>query len=251
MTLSEAATDRLAEKGLAARALDISQPFGVPPGWEAPDVLVHCASSGRGGADAYRAVYRDGLANSLRAFRPLKVVFSGSTSVYAQTDGSWVDEHSPAEPERETGKILLEAERMALESGGIVLRFSGLYGPGRSVLVNKLLEGTAVLEGGGHRWINQIHRDDAAAALLRVSGIPEASGIFNATDDSPWTQRDCFSLLAEYFDRPLPPEAPENPGRKRGLTNKRVRNSRLRSLGWLPQYPSFRDALDKLHPGVH
>jgi nucleoside-diphosphate-sugar epimerase len=103
--------------------------------------------------DAYRAVYRDGLEHLRDAFSPKRLVFTGSTSVYSQTDGDGCSEDSPAEPDRETGRVLLEAEKIALDDGGIVARLAGIYGPGRSVLLKKFLEGSAVLEAGGNRWI--------------------------------------------------------------------------------------------------
>ena len=126
--------------------------------------------------EAYRSVYVDGLLNALAGIKPRQMLITGSTSVYAQTDGSWVDETSEARPDRETGRILLEAEAIALRSGGFVARLSGLYGPGRSVLMRKFLSGEAVIEGDGLRWINQVHRDDAAKAVVHLLTETGASG---------------------------------------------------------------------------
>ncbi len=218
----------------------------APAGWEHPDVVVHCASSGRGGADAYRAVYRDGLEHLLDAFSPKRLIFTGSTSVYSQVDGGWVSEESPAEPDRETGRVLLEAEKIALDSGGIVARLAGIYGPGRSVLLKKFLDGSAVLEAGGNRWINQIHRDDGARALLQLAQSEAAAGIYNVCDDTPTTQREIYGWIADFLNRPLPPEGPADLNRKRGWTSKRISNARLRALGWSPRYPGYRDALPEL-----
>ena len=75
------------------------------------------------------------------AIEPRQVLITGSTSVYAQIDGLWVDETSETKPDRETGRILLEAEGIALDAGGLVARLSGLYGPGRSVIMRKFLSG--------------------------------------------------------------------------------------------------------------
>ena len=163
---------RLASRPFEIQVADITGPLAdISPQWKTPDLLIHCASSGGGAAGEYRSVYRDGLANLLEFFAPRRVIFTGSTSVYAQDNGEWVDEDSPTEPVRETGEILLEAEKLALDAGGIVARLAGLYGPGRSVYLKKFLEGSAVLETGGSRWTNQIHRDDAARALKFLSGI--------------------------------------------------------------------------------
>ena len=238
---------RLAGKPFEVRAADITGRLsGIPPEWKSPDLLIHCASSGRGGTEEYRAIYRDGLANLLEFFAPRRVIMTGSTSVYAQEDGEWVNEKSPAEPSRETGRILLEAEALALAAGGVVARLAGIYGPGRSVYLRKFLEGTAALEAGGSRWTNQIHRDDAARALAVLAHPAVPPGVFNVCDDSPATQRDLYGWIAGFLNKPLPPEGPRDPDRKRGWTSKRVSNAKLRSIGWVPHYSSYRDALPSL-----
>jgi len=237
---------RLASRPFAVDVADISRPLLAPGGWERPDVLVHCASSGRGGADAYKAVYRDGMSHLLEAFAPKRIIFTGSTSVYAQTDGACVTEESPTEPDRETGRILLEAEALALRAGGVVARLAGIYGPGRSVLLRKFLEGSAVLEAGGYRWINQIHRDDAARALWHLATSANAQGIFNVCDDTPSTQQDVYGWIASFLQRPLPPKGPADLDRKRGWTSKQVKNIKLRAIGWTPAYPSYRAAIPSL-----
>jgi len=237
---------RLAEGPFPVAVVDISKPITAPAGWEHPEVVVHCASSGRGGADAYRAVYRDGLEHLRDAFSPKRLIFTGSTSVYSQVDGGWVGEDSLAEPDRETGRVLLEAEKIALDGGGIVARLAGIYGPGRSVLLKKFLDGSAVLEAGGNRWINQIHRDDGARALLQLAQNEAAAGIYNVCDDTPTTQREIYGWIADFLNRPSPPEGPADLNRKRGWTSKRISNARLRALGWSPRYPGYRDALPEL-----
>lgn len=209
-------------------------------------LAIHAVSSGHGGAEAYAAVYRDGLRRVIDHWHPGRVIFVSSTSVYGQDDGSWVTEESPAEPARETGRILLEAERIALAAGGTAARLTGIYGPGRSHLLKNFLSGEAVLEDGGARWINQIHRDDAAAALVRLGDPGLATGIYNVTDDTPATQREVYGWMAEYFSRPLPRVGPADMARKRGVTSKRVSNAKMRGVGWEPAYPSYRDALPRL-----
>lgn len=209
-------------------------------------LAIYAASSGHGGAESYAAIYREGLRRVIETWNPGRVIFTGSTSVYAQTDGSWVTEESATQPDRETGRILLEAEQIALTSGGIVARHSGIYGPGRSYLLRRFLSGDAVLEEGGHRQLNQIHRDDGAAALLRLGDPDVPAGIYNVTDNTPATQREVYGWMADFFHKPLPPEGPADLQSKRGWTSKRISNAKLRSLGWAPAYPSYRDALPHL-----
>ena len=224
---------------------DIADPvalsaLALPP----VDAVIHCASSGRGGTEQYERVYRDGARNLARVFAPARLIFTSSTSVYAQNDGSVVSEDSPATPDRDTGRMLREAEEIALATGGCVARLAGIYGPARSVLLRKFFTGEATIEGDGSRFVNQIHRDDAASALALLTACG-AAGIFNVCDDTPLTQREVYSWLAGHFSKPLPPTGPVDVNRKRGVTNKRVSNAKLRALGWAPLYPSFRDAVER------
>jgi nucleoside-diphosphate-sugar epimerase len=212
-----------------------------------PNVIVHCASSSRGGAEAYRAVFIEGLKNLHRNFPGVPVLFTSSSSVYGQVDGSTVDETSETEPDRETSQLLCEAEELTRTAGGIALRLAGIYGPARSVHVKKMLDGSATIdEGDVSRYLNQIHRDDAAGAITHLvgCGVENFHGrLFNVVDDVPLTQRECYEGLAEIFGLPLPPEAPPALDRKRAWTNKIVSNAALRATGWIPRYPSFLDAV--------
>jgi nucleoside-diphosphate-sugar epimerase len=244
-TASNASAERLAPgKPYAIEAHDIADPDAIAHAGNRlarPDVLIDCVSSGRGGADAYRRVYLAGARHLLEVFPAARLIFTGSTSVYAQTVGGWVDETSPADPARETGRILLETEALVLAAGGTIARLSGIYGPGRSAMLEKFLAGNAVIEGDGGRWLNHIHRDDAAAALARLAAAETPAGIYNASDDEPITQLDLYRGLADHFGRTLPPSGPLDLNRKRGWTSKRVSNGRLRATGWRPRYASYLD----------
>jgi nucleoside-diphosphate-sugar epimerase len=244
-THSEESAARLAGEPFRVLAVDIADrsALGRLAELRGVDAAIHCASSGRGGAEEYRQVYLEGARALYFMLEPRRLVFTSSTSVYAQNDGSWVDESSPAEPTRETGKILRDAEEFVLARGGTVARLAGIYGPGRSVLLQKFLSGSAVIEDGGARFVNQIHRDDAASALLSIVE-DSAPGVFNVCDDAPAPQRDIYGFLATRFARPIPPEGAADPNRKRGVTHKRVSNARLRALGWTPKYPSFSSAIE-------
>lgn len=243
-THSEDSARALAGEPFAVRSADLTDlsSLAALADWRECAAVIHCASSGRGGADAYRSVYLQGAQNLLDVLAPQWLLFTSSTSVYAQNSGEWVTEESAAEPDRETGRILRETEELVVANGGCVARLAGIYGPGRSVLLKKFFSGEAVIEGDGARWINQVHRDDIATALtLLVENA--ATGVFNVSDDTPMTQREIYGWLATHFARALPPSGPVDTNRKRGVTSKRVSNARLRARGWSPNYPSFRDAV--------
>ena len=208
------------------------------------DAVIHCASSGRGGAEMYQAVYVDGMRHLTAAFPTAFPLYTSSTSVYPQVDGEVVDETSFADPDRDTGCLLREAENIALNAKGAVARLAGIYGPGRSFVLKNLLEGKAAIEGnhGQGRILNQIHADDAASALVHLV-TQRLSGIYNIVDDGQMTQRQCMDRLCAIFGVKLPGTREPDPNRKRGWSNKRVSNTKLHATGWTPRYASYFDAL--------
>ncbi len=221
------------------RAVDISERAAVEAARAKFDAVIHCASSGGGGASAYRKVYLEGARNLIEVLQAPHFIFTSSTSVYAQKDGSLVDEESPAEPAPETGRILRETEEFVRQNGGTIARLAGIYGPGRSALLRKFLAGEARLDGAGERILNHAHRDDIAAALLLLANGSPNEQIYNVADDEPLAQRAAYEWLAGKLGHPLPRVSDEAAPRKRGASNKRVSNHRLRALGWRPRFPTF------------
>jgi len=202
------------------------------------DLIIHCAASGGGGEESYRKVYLEGVRNLIFRFPDTRIIFTSSTSVYAQADHSEVDELSLASPITATAKVLREAEELILNAGGVVTRLSGLYGPGRCHVLKNLLNGTSRIDGSGERMMNFIHRDDVAKAMFLLSSNSVASGIYNVTAE-PVSQRDCYASLADHFDLPMPPSVDADLPRKRGNSSKRVSNNKLKSMGWSPVYADF------------
>ncbi len=229
-------------------ACDVGNPDAVA-NLPTADFIVHCAASGRGGAEAYQRVYVDGCRILAAKFSGVPLLFTSSTSVYAQIDGSVVTEDSPAIPDGETGSLLLAAEKVVLDASGIVARLSGIYGPGRSVILKKFLSGEAVIEEDGRRFLNQIHRDDAARAIFHLAEI-KTTGIYNVSDSTPLSQLACYQELARIFQKTLPPSGPRDLNRKRGWTHKQVSNEKIRATGWEPRFPSFLDAAPAVAAGL-
>ncbi len=242
-----------AQKDYPLEAADVSNPDSIRElkakmKSALPEVIVHCAASGRGGGiDSYRSVYLNGMHLLRENFPAIPVIFTSSTSVYAQTDGSVVTEDSDTTLTGETGQILLESESVALETGGTALRLAGIYGPSRSIYLRRLLEGTAAIETGNKsRFLNQIHQADVVSAIRHVidQGIESHSGrTYNVVDDGNLNQRSCYEQLAAALELPLPSEASTKETPKRAWTNKAVSNAALRATGWQPQYPSLIEAL--------
>jgi nucleoside-diphosphate-sugar epimerase len=219
------------------------------------DAVVDCVSSSRKGEDGYREVYLRGTHNLLewvKASPPGILVFTSSTTVYAQADGEWVDETSPTEPPHESGKILLEAERLFLASGlpVTILRLAGIYGPGRHAMLDKLRQGAPSLPGDGGCYVNVAHRDDIVSALVAALDRRPAGRIFNVADDEPTLQLEYLHWLCDQLRRPMVTFHPHaerkfKRGLRRGFTfNRRISNRAMKTvLGVTLRYPNFRDGL--------
>jgi nucleoside-diphosphate-sugar epimerase len=245
-TLSPESARRLSHRECSIHAVDISKGEQVGAKQKDFDVVIHSASTRGGDADSYRRVYLNGARNLLEHFRNARLLFISSTSVYAQSTGEWVSEESPAEPKHEAGKILREAENLVLQNNGITVRLGGLYGPNRSALLRKFLSGEAKIDSEHDRFMNQIHRDDAAAALQFLLSRPEAIGqVYNLVDNQPTLLSECYQWIAAKLSRPIPPAGTSASKRKRGDSNKRVSNAKLRALGWAPRYPTFVEGMEK------
>ena len=260
---SVSAENELKAAGIQPLFGDVTRPetlAGLPREF---DWVVNCVAAG-GGAEEYRQVYLQGTRNLIEWLGPSppkKFVYTSSTSVYGQTDGSQVKESSPTEPLAETAKVLLETEKLLLAAAAerkfpaVILRVAGIYGPDRGHWFKQFLKNEARMEGDGSRFLNMIHRDDLIGCIIAALKSGRPGEIYNAADDEPVNQMHFFQWLAQALDRPLPPSEPaaaalprsgaprENPGenRKRGVTNKRVSNRRLKmELGYQFKYPNFR-----------
>jgi nucleoside-diphosphate-sugar epimerase len=163
-----------------------------------------------------------------------------------------VDETGAVGSSTETGKILLDTENLLMDavkqSGfpAVILRVAGIYGPGRGYYLQSYLKQEARIEGSGDRYLNMAHRDDVAGAIIAAMERGRAGELYNVVDDEPVKQMDFYRWLAKKTGRGLPPVIEENSGMgmRRGVTNKRLSNRKLKTeLGYSFQYPTFREGL--------
>ncbi|MDG1357147.1 MAG: NAD-dependent epimerase/dehydratase family protein [Akkermansiaceae bacterium] len=223
-----------------AIACDVSSAEELASLPEGYDLVIHCAASGGGGEPAYRKVYLQGARCLIERYPETRLIFTSSTSVYPQEDHSLVTELSAANPSSSGAQVLRETEQNVINAGGLVARLSGLYGPNRCHVLKNLLSGDARIDGAGERIMNYVHRDDVANAMLMLAELDvfPSGEIYNITAE-PVSQRDCYAMLAEHFAVPMPEQQRQEVKRKRGNSSKRVSNTKLKSLGWQPEYDDF------------
>jgi nucleoside-diphosphate-sugar epimerase len=231
---------------LVGRSVDLRHEVApIDPG---TDVVVVALAAGSRDVDEYRATYVDGLRNVLDGIdasgSDARVIVVSSTAVYDVDDGSTVTEATPAVASTPTAGVLLETEALLRERapGALLVRLSGVYGPGRERLIDQVRSGSARLAPGVSPHTNRIHRDDAAAALVHLATLDEPAPTYLVTDDEPARLDDVYAFLAAELGVPELPraEAAEASGRQ-GAGDKRLSNALLRSTGWAPRFPSFRE----------
>ena len=255
---SALAEAELKAAGITPLHADITRPESLAKVPRDFEWVVNCTASGGGTADDYRKVYFDGNRNLIAHFSGSslkKFIYTSSTSVYAQNDGSVAVETSPTEPEADTAKVLVETEKLLLAAASrsaersphpfpvVILRVAGIYGPGRGFAFKQFLRGEARIEGDGARVMNMIHRDDLIGVIIAALERGEAGQVYNVADNEPVSQRDYYAWLAGELKQPTPPgiTADAEVWRKRGVTNKRVSNYKLRAnLNYAFKFPDFR-----------
>lgn len=203
------------------------------------DVVLFAVAPDRRAGQTPADIWPGGLANLLAALpgRP-RVLFVSSTSVYGQTDGSWVTEESPAEPIEESGRLIRQAEQL-LETwpGAALLRFAGIYGPQRLLRETQLRAGEPLVTDPT-KWLNLIHVDDGARVIEHVAQA-NWSGVINVCDGVPVTRGDYYRTSAKLLGAPEPKFVPSPPSGPEA--NRRLRRGRLAELPLL--YPSYAEGL--------
>ena len=225
---------------------DCEEKIHLPAGIE---YVYYLVSADKHSDIAYYRAYVAGQRNLLKMLEkhPIKrYVFSSSTSVFAQNEGEWVDETSPVEGRNFASRNLLEGERLVRESGlpATIIRFGGIYGPGRTHLIDQVRTGKAVcLEGV---YSNRIHVEDAARLLQHLRNLERPDELYVGVDNEPVELCEVYEWLAEQLALPLPEhrEPSETARHQRG--NKRICNARIRSSGFEFKYPTYREGYGAL-----
>lgn len=234
--------------GVEPIVCDILKPEGLRA-LPAVDTVLYAVGFDRTSGATMRAVYVAGLMNVLAHLpTPKRFIYVSSSSVYGQANGGWIDETSPAEPTEDSGRIVLEAESVlrARLPGAIVLRFAGIYGPGR-LLRRPMIEKGEPIVGDADKWLNLIHVEDGARAILAAEQNGAPGRVYNVCDDHPVRRRYFYAGLARVLGAPEPrfvappPDQPTPPHEK---ANRRINNRRLKEeLQVELRYPDYLQGL--------
>jgi len=241
--LTRSKADELTALGVTPIMGDVTDPATLS--FPAADRILYAVGMDRSAGKSMRDVYLGGLENVLNRLPPGGAfAYVSSTSVYGQADGEWVNELSLTEPTEDSGNLLLACESLlhARRPDAMILRFAGIYGPGR-VIRRAAVERGEPLAADPEKWLNLIHVHDGAAVIETVTGRPDAGGVYNVSDGTPVTRRDFYTRMAELLGAPPAAfTAPADGGRD--ATDRRVANKKLRAA-YAPEFafPSFEAGL--------
>jgi nucleoside-diphosphate-sugar epimerase len=202
-----------------------------------PDVLLYCVTPDARTLQAYQRAYVSGLRRTLDALQPRRLILASSTSVYGNAFGAWVNETSEVSPATPMAEALLTGEQeVRSHPTSCIVRFTELYGPGRTRALRRAMSGA----DGRRCWTNRIRVEDAASAISHLIEVFPSERLFLASDDLPVTENALFIWLRDP-KRLVPASI--------GLDlrcGKRVCNRGLRATGWSPQYPDYRKGHEDL-----
>jgi nucleoside-diphosphate-sugar epimerase len=227
---------QLGAEPILADVLDPKSLQTLPP----VATVLYCIGLDRAAGVPMRTVYVDGLANVLAALpRPERFLYVSSTSVYGQADGT-VDEDASTEPAEESGRVVLAAETLLRKQlpEAIVLRFAGIYGPGRLLSAAAIRAGE-VLNRDPEKLLNLIHVEDGVRAVVAADERGRPGTLYNVSDGRPVTRRELYTMLAEGLGAPPPRFAPTTT--EGG--NKRIDNRRMRDELGVTPLPVSRERL--------
>ena len=239
--------------GIAVMPLDLDALTSTLP---ASRAAFYCAAPSANGLDDGR------IARALRHLPPPKegLLYLSTTGVYGDCQGRWITESETLKPKTERGlrRLAAEAEVQlyanATGSKTVTLRVPGIYGPGR-LPVQRLRAGTPILRREDAPFSNRIHADDLAAAAVLALRAGEVGAAYNVSDGAPTTMTDYFLQCAEFLGLPAPPQISLAEAQTQLSAtllsyfeeSKRLDISRLKALGFVPQYPNLQQGL--LVPG--
>ena len=193
---------------------------------------------------------------------PARVIYLSTSGVYGDHGDLLVTEETPADPQTARGRRRLDAENFLRHWGTerrvdvIILRVTGIYGPGR-LPVTQLMGGHPVLREAEAPFTNRIHADDLAQVCLAAADRGEDGELFNVSDGHPGTMTEYFNACADLLRLPRPPQVDMAEAERvmpplllsyfresRRLDNRRM----LERLGVTLRYPDLKSGLTSCHP---
>ncbi len=126
-----------------------------------------------------------------------RLVYTGSTAVYADQSGEAADEHAAVDRTDPAVAGLLAIEDAVLRhANSLVLRVTALVGPSRTHARDRLLRGERTVRGNPDRPFSYLHEVDCADITVDALLAWKDRGILNAAAPERITVRNYYARLA-------------------------------------------------------
>ena len=141
---------------------------------------------------------------------PAKIIYISTSGVYGDQAGQRVTEDTPTNPGADRSRRRLDAEQQLtqyVEKRAIdlvILRVSGIYGPGR-LPEQRIRNGVPVLHENLAPKTNRIQADDLAAICMAAAEHGPNGEIYNISDGCDSNMTRYFFQVADYLNLPRPP----------------------------------------------
>jgi len=220
----------------------------IPALPEKLDYIFYIVSASGYNDVAYYQAYVLGLKHLISALpsAPKRLFFVSSSSVFGQSDGEHVTEESPTEGKNFSSKRLLEGEEVTLATDypSTVVRFGGIYGPGRTHLIDLVNDGKAhCMEGV---YSNRIHTEDCVGVLQHLMNYKKTEDLYIGVDNEPTLTCEVYEWLAEQLSVSDIEHIEPTENSRAQRSNKRLSNEKIRSTGYKFKYPTFKDGYSVL-----
>ncbi len=248
ITRSAGRARQLQELGITPLIADVTDPQSLVKIVELGPLegVFYAVGLDRQSGQTMEQVYIGGLQNFLNAQKKFshfpKFLFVSSSSVYAQVDGEWVDESSIQSAASGAGKTMRDAEATLkkIMPAAVILRFAGIYGPGR-LLRQKAIEQAEPIPVDPDKWLNLVHVDDGAKLVDLAWDRAQPGGEYNIADSSPVLRGDYYRTLARLLHAPEPHFIAGEMGKRGGpdSAHRRICAKKARTeFGWFCEYPN-------------
>ncbi|WP_407359645.1 hypothetical protein [Microbacterium sp. LBN7] len=222
-------------EGVSGIRADLSAPLTEP--LPTVDAMVITLPPG-GSVDSYRRALSH-LRAALPAV-PARTVFVSSTGVFEATASEHpITEQDEPVPASDRSRGLYDGERAAIELfSAVVVRPSGIYGPGRGFLLRQVREHKTL---NHRRRTNRIHEVDLVRALDLLVRMPEPPALVHAVDQAPAPLGDVVAHIALRLGVDAPPDDPS--AEPTGLVHD---GSLLLSVLGSLDYPTYVEGYDEM-----
>ena len=251
---SEESSRELAGMGITPVQCDLGRTAVGLPSTGGTDIYYLLPPPKTGVVDSFMENFLQGLEGS---GPPRRIVYLGTTGVYGDCRGEWVDESTPVNPKADRALRRLDAEQQLQawvrhqDTELVRLRVAGIYGPDKLPL-QRLRAGKPMVAERHAPWTNRIHVDDLVQVLQAAMVRGRNGEVYNVTDGQPGNMAAYFNRVADFAGLPRPAAIDPSAGEQAlsaGLRSylaesRRIDNRKmLQELGVELRYPTLEQGL--------